>query len=276
MVVVVLLVVGMISLGTFAVVAGMWAVPTLKHLASIMKDSEDPSARCRAAWWLGEHEDRGGVGQCVDGLEDESASVRLVSAWALGEIKDEDAIEPLIDALENDEDVLVREMAALALGEIEDAAAVAVLVRTFEREEDLREAIIWALGEIENRGSRRAGEARVAAFEEMGKRPWRNEQVWAGHLGKRRPKSEHLREILDDLKSRDAEDRRDAALDLGYLGVNKDYDSKDETMDAVDALIVALRDPVPEVRAAACWSLDEINPSRWRGHKKSRGNWRLD
>ena len=278
--VVVLLVVGLISLGTFAVVTAMWAVPTVKHLASVLADSDDPVAQCRAAWWLGEHEDRDGVGECVDGLRDPSASVRLVSAWALGEIKDHAAIDPLIDALANDDDVLVREMAALALGEIEDASAVGALVDAFERDERLRVAIVWALGEIENRGSARAGEARAVAFEEMGKRPWRNEQVWAGHIVKRRATSRSVQLVIEDLHERDADERREAAFELGFLGVHERYDSKDDTIDAVDALIVALRDPVPEVRAAACWSLDEINPSRWGivpgVGKKGRGNWRFD
>jgi HEAT repeat protein len=258
-----MLFVGVLSLGTIAVVAAMWAVPTVRHLAEELRGSDDPVVRCRAAWWLGEHEDRDGVVECVAGLRDESAHVRLVSAWALGEIKDPSAIAPLIEVLESDDDVLVREMAALALGEIEDPSAVDALFDAFERDSDLRGAIVWALGEIENRGSRRAEDARVAAFEDWGKRSWPNEEVWTGRLDKRHPKNENVKVILRDLESRSADTRRDAALSLGYLGIHRGYDSREEIVEAVDALIVALRDSVPEVRAAAVWSLDEINPSRW-------------
>ena len=41
-----------------------------------------------------------------------------------------------------------------------------------------------------------------------------------------------------------------------------DYGSLEESLDAVDGLLEALLDEEPEVRAAAVWSLDEINPSR--------------
>jgi HEAT repeat protein len=266
-----MLLVGTLSLGAVAIVAAKWAVPAVKLLAGELRHSDDPVVRSRAAWWLGEHEDRDGVDLCIDGLRDRSADVRLVSAWALGEIKDRSAIEPLIKVLEDDPDVLVREMAALALGEIEDPSAVEPLATAFERDRELRGAVLWALGEIENSGSRKAAGARTAAFEELGKWPWRNEEVWTGELDKRHPNTRNVGAILKKLQGDYADTRRDAALDLGYLGVRGHYDSESEVERVVDALIETLRDPVPEVRAAAVWSLDEINPSRSAGFRIEHG-----
>jgi HEAT repeat protein len=271
MLLIVILLVGTLSLGAFAVVAAKWAVPAVRQLAGELRDNDDPVVRSRAAWWLGEHEDRDGVSQCIDGLQDESADVRLVSAWALGEIKDRSAIAPLIEVLEDDSDVLVREMAALALGEIEDPRAVDPLMAAFEHDRELRGAVVWALGEIENRGSRSAADARLAAFDEWGRRPWRNDEVWTGDLDESYPDSRNVGAILNQLQSDDSDTRRDAALDLGYLGVRRHYHTESEVERVVDALIVTLRDPVPEVRAAAVWSLDEINPSRSAGYRVEHG-----
>jgi HEAT repeat protein len=69
--------------------------------------------------------------------------------------------------------------------------------------------------------------------------------------------------LLQELRSEDHQSRRDAALSLGILGQGRDYDSTVEKERVVDALLVSMGDPVPEVRAAAVWALDELNPSRW-------------
>jgi beta-lactamase regulating signal transducer with metallopeptidase domain len=254
-----------LPLGMFDVTASEWAVPGVEQLAAQLRNDKNPRERSRAAWWLGEHEDRNGVVPLTEALHDESASVRIAAAWALGEIKDKKAIAPLIDVLEYDDNILVREMAALALGEIEDPSAVDPLVAAFEDDADLRRAVVWALGEIERRGSRSARRARDNAFDTMGQRPWNNEQVWTGDLDGKHPRSMNLPVSLERLNSDDYRTRRDAALSLGFLGVRREYDSTVETERAVDSLLETLGDPVPEVRAAAVWSLDEINPSRWPG-----------
>jgi len=266
----VLLFFAVVSIGAIAVVAGKLKSPEAKQLADELRDSDDPTDRCRAAWWLGEHEGRDGVVWCVDGLRDKDANVRLVSAWALGEIKDRGTIAPLIEVLEEDDDALVREMAALALGEIEDPSAVDALMDAFNRDERLRLAVVWALGEIAGSDSRRAARAREECFESLGRRAWRNEQVWAGELDRHLPPSRDVKDLLDWLQSDDAESRREAALGLGYLGIGHRFESGSEVERAVDALIEALRDQVPEVRAAAVWSLDEINPSRTANYQRDR------
>jgi HEAT repeat protein len=245
-------------------------IPTTRQIIEDLESADDPVVRTRAAWWLGEHEDRKAVRPLIEnGLRDASADVRLVSAWALGEIKDPDAIEPLIESLQDD-DRLVREMAVLSLGEIEDGEAVNALVEAANREENLQEAIVWALGEID---TRKANRARDDVYDALGRKPSRNEEVWAGHLGTR--KSSRALRVHDDVGCKEAvaqfvaqvgdgdvDDRGDAVHNLGSLGVV----GCPETIVAVDVLLTALRDPDPEVRAITVWALDEINPSRWHDH----------
>ncbi len=263
-----------LPLGTFEAFGVKWRIPKTGELIDELRSNPDPLLRRRAAWWLGEHEQLRSVKFLIDALNDESAEVRLVSAWALGEIKDEDSIEPLIETLEEDDDPLVREMAALALGEIENPSAVDPLVEAFEQDEDMRLAVLWALGEIENRGSRKAGRAREDAFDKIDHRSWNNDEVWTGELGDDFPDTRNVRTILTQLWSNQAETRRDAALNLGYLGILHHYESTRETEQVVDALLATLRDPVPEVRAAAVWSLDEINPSRSARIRKIYQTWK--
>ncbi len=235
---------------------GAWEIPPVKRLIDCLKKDDDPLARRRAAWWLGEHESRKAVGPLIDALEDRSSDVRLVAGWALGEIKDTKAIYPLIDVLKRDGDPLVREMAALALGEIEDPDALPPLFRAFDQEEDLRGAIIWALGEIRGEKARLV---RQAAFSKWNRTPKKNEEVWTGNLESGETFSDDMPALLRRLESKDAEERRRAAWNLGFLGI---LDGLDSIEPVVDGLMDALRDPVPEVRAMAIWSLDEVNPSR--------------
>ncbi len=264
------------SLAALAIWAASWRIPSSKELVRELQGDQDPMVRRHAAWWLGEHEYRGAVSALIEALSDESADVRLVAAWALGEIKDEYSIPALVRTLD-DEDLLVREMAVLAIGEIENPSAVPVLSDVFDEEKELRGAVIWALGEI------RGKEARIArdeAFDKWGRRSWKNDQVWAGNLYKdakvrgskeRREVdwphySEDLGKLLDQLRTGSEEERRRAAFNLGLIGVADRWESMPDLEQAVAGLLDALRDPVPEVRAMAIWSLDETNPSRSHRH----------
>lgn len=251
-----------VVVGSFDVTASKWQIPKTGVLITELKDGEVARVRQRAAWWLGEHETWKAVPALVDALGDESAEVRIASAWALGEIKRKKAIAPLVRMLEQDDNVLAREMAALALGEIEDSAAIDALVRAFDDDDALRPAVVWALGEIGNRGGGEALRARDEAIAALGVPHYENEQVWAGSLRGEHATDRAIPELLDQLRSEDAAARRVAALQLGFRGVKHGYDSTVETDPVVDALLDTLTDPVPEVRAAAVWSLDEINPSR--------------
>jgi len=160
-------------------------------------------------------------------------------------------------------------MAVLSLGEIEDPSAVGPLVRTFDEEADLRIAVIWALGEIEGRGSDEARTARRLAFDRLGRQPWSNHQVWAGRLDRNdadriRSNARDFEDLYRLLDSESATDRREAVLAIGLLAKEHPFVTTDDVVRTVDLLLDTLQDPIPEVRAAAVWSLDEVNPSRAR------------
>ena len=64
--------------------------------------SQDPLVRQRAAWRLGEMEDRDALRALSATLSDPDARVRRTSAWALGEIKDDRALDGLARLLEDE------------------------------------------------------------------------------------------------------------------------------------------------------------------------------
>jgi beta-lactamase regulating signal transducer with metallopeptidase domain len=254
-----------LPIGSIAVKKNSWRIPKTKGLIRQLSESKNADERSMAAWWLGEHETRKAVESLVDALEDDARPVRLTAAWALGEIKDRDSIDGLIQALETEKDLLVKEMTILALGEIEHRSAIGALEDAYQSDERVALAVIWALGEIAHR-SDAADEVRDEIIEDLGDRPWRNEQVWAGTLRKKWPRSKDVESLIENLSKEDEDGRCEAAFALGKVGIEQEYETMDEVESAVRALIDALEDPAPEVRAMAVWSLDEINPSR----KKAR------
>ncbi|UCE17681.1 MAG: HEAT repeat domain-containing protein [Gemmatimonadota bacterium] len=267
------------------------SIPVTGDLIMDLEAHRDPIIRQRAAWWLGEHEDHDAVIPLTEALRDGSADVRQVAAWALGEIKDKKSIVPLIWALE-DSDPRVREMAILSLGEIEDPVAIDPLVEISKREKDMRTAVVWALGEIENRGSRKAGWAREEIFADWNWRSWENDQVWAGTLmngplvkrvtdGFRADEgaidyTESVPSLLRRLEDKKPDMRREAAFNCGLIGIRDTWDSLRDIERIVDALLETLRDPEPEVRAMAVWALDEINPSRSHHFRRDRDHYKHD
>jgi len=266
-----LLVLLVLPLGTMAIKENRWSIPDTRGLIKRLSEERNPAERSMAAWWLGEHETRRAVETLLESLKDDSRTVRLTSAWALGEIKDHNSIDGLIEILETDDDLLVREMAVLALGEIENTYAVRALEKAYESDERLALAVVWALGEISKRGDYDANDLREEIIDRLGKRSWRNEEVWTGHLRKRLPRSRDVNELIDELSNKDEDERRMAAFTLGGMGIKQDYETMSEVESAVRALIAALEDSAPEVRAMAIWALDEINPSRKKvSYKNSR------
>lgn len=190
----------------------------------------DPATRQRGAWRLGEAEDGDRVPSLVQALRDPDPGVRVTAAWALGEIKDPSALPPLVELL-SDPDALVREMAVLALGEIEDDEALPALAQVSDAEVDAR-ARQWAEAQIR----RRSG----------------TPEVFAGRFQGIEAGSVDLEGSLRALERGTPDERARAAEALGALG----------SVHAVDALLRALADPEPTVRAHVVWALDEINPSR--------------
>jgi HEAT repeat protein len=242
-----------------------WSVPPVEALIQQLRDDGDPLARRRAAWALGERESCAAVAPLVAALEDPSVDVRLAACWALGEIKDEAAVEGMIRTLETDADPLVREAAALALGEVGHPSPVKALTAAVEREEDLREAVVWALGEILDDSASEAREKLCASWQ---KEPGPHAQVWTGELETADVFSTDVGGLVLQLHADEAYLRRLAACNLGLLGMLDLWESWNEVDVAVDQLLDCLQDPAPDVRAMAIWSLDEINPSHsirdWR------------
>jgi HEAT repeat protein len=236
-----------------------WEPPAVGEAIEDLKDRSDPAAQRLAAYWLGQLDNESdGVLPLIDALQDPSGDVRLVACWALGEIKDARAIDPLVLTMERDSDRLVREMATLAAGEITRAGPIDALVRTFHREENLQRAAIWALGEIHDE---RAAQARRELIALLDQEPWCHQEVWCGDLGDLEVYATDPGQMLEQLGHGDANARRQAAWTLGMVGYLDTWSSWDQLCAAIDRLLDTLRDPVPEVRAMAVWSLDEINPS---------------
>ncbi|UCF05335.1 MAG: HEAT repeat domain-containing protein [bacterium] len=257
-----LIVLIVLPLGSMAIRTNRWIIPDTKGLVRQLSERMNPADRSMAAWWLGEHETKKAVYPLVDALTDDARIVRLTSAWALGEIKDRDSIDGLIETLETDQDLLVREMAVLALGEIEDPSAVEALKDAYESDERLALAVVWALGEIARRNGDDADDLRDEIMDNLGKRHWKNEEVWTGTLKRKLRRSRDVENLIENLVKGDEDNRLEAAFNLGVLGIKQDFETTNEVESAVGALIAALEDPAAEVRAMAIWALDEINPSR--------------
>ena len=245
---------------------------SLQQMIAALDDSE-AQVRKRAAWSLGEREDRRAVERLIRALQDPDPEVRAMASWALGEIKDRRALQPLQAALK-DSDVRDREMAAMALGELEDRRAVPALTGLLDDPAmDVRSAAVWALGEI---GGQQAWQhviealadsgaaVRLQAAEVLGRRQVREAlpsllksladpeppvRAQAAHsLGWLRS-SEALPGLLGSLVDPASSVRRESATALGRIGDPQ----------SVDALIRTLRDQEAQVRAQAVWALDEIS-----------------
>jgi phycocyanobilin lyase alpha subunit len=109
---------------------------TLEQALANLQQTEDPSARYYAAWWLGRFRVGGdaALNGLRDALQDESDRspdggypVRRNAARALGKLNRPEAVPDLIACLAC-EDFYVREAAARSLGQLGQAAAIAPLV----------------------------------------------------------------------------------------------------------------------------------------------------
>lgn len=234
-----------------------WDVPSTSDAMDDLQRGRNEE-RLRAAWWLAEHESSRGTGPLIAALDDSDADVRLVSAWALGEIKDKAAIDPLIETLKTDRDPFVREMAVLSLGEIESRRALDVLREARERSDDLAKPVAWAEGEILQEGTKQVWAGEAVKITDIVREHGRIISLKVRGLDY----SEEVDRLLVQLHSSSPKKRREAALNLGLLGMADRYESLNDIESVVDGLIAALRDSEPEVRARAVWALDEINPSR--------------
>ncbi len=129
-----------------------------EKVAGCLEDlkNSDSEVRLRAAWHLGDLEERSTVPELIDALKDNDPRVRGMAAWAMGEIKGLEPLAPLL-AASNDENVYAREMIIKAIGELESTDALDCLKRALNDESpNVRYAAVWALGELRHDDAFRA------------------------------------------------------------------------------------------------------------------------
>ena len=245
---------------------------TYGRMIKDLKD-RDPEVQKRAAWALGDREDKEAVPALITTLKDKNPEVRAMAAWALGEIKDERAIEPLIEALD-DRDDYAREMIIRGLAEHQEEETVSSIAAFMEDENPyVRIAVVWAMGEI---GGTEAFTVAVEASRDKSPKV----REWSMHVLAEFDTERGLSTLLDRLKDREANVRTAAASSLGRLGLRSGVtgliqaltDSESQVrLDAalalgqigdsraLDPLIRLLRDKDPDVRSMAVWALDEIS-----------------
>jgi HEAT repeat protein len=203
---------------------GPVAVPRLSE--ALLEDRTPDIARGYAAMALAQIADRNDtvIATLTEALEDPSANVRMSAAEALGHAGAlaKPASAKLIEiSIDSRESVLVREFAISALAKIAPGDAT------------VEEALVYAVSD----GNPRIYEAAVNALLRM--RLWR-EGAPSVHS--------RVAELISELEGGSA-----AAADaLGLIG--------DEAKAAVPALITALEDADPEMRAAALVALERIGP----------------
>ena len=243
---------------------GPEAVPVL--IAALADRSE--KVRHVAADALGQIGDPRAVPPLAAALKDEAEEVRSEAADALGRLDDRTAVPALIEAL-GDGEPSVRRAAAGALGNLSrparqgdagasparqgDAAAnadaVPALIKALEdTDNEVREAAIRALGDS---GDPRVVSVLVAAIRPPGRHGY-DPATNALHTLDIPDKAALLRPSLA---------HADAVVRAAVVGVVIGKAGRDALPDA----LAALKDPAPEVRAAAAGGLGSIDDSARRG-----------
>ncbi|PSQ40169.1 hypothetical protein BRD13_00430 [Halobacteriales archaeon SW_5_70_135] len=234
-------------------------VESVEDAVERLEAGPDPERRHRdgAAGWEGW---TAAVEPLVDRLVAGEERTRGRAATALGWVGDEAAVDPLVGRLRADGSDRVRERAAVALGEIGDADAADALAAALETEPNasVRRAVAGALVAC--------GEVETAA------------EVVERHDGPDREAT--VRQVVRAMADGDRERARARAAAVEFLLTGAPLhrrvaaeclDPGDD--DARSALVAALDDADPEVRAATATTLGE-----WlRGGNTDDGStlWRL-
>ena len=286
-----------------------WSVGPREADLMASLDSMDPVVRRDAVWSLAVRGSSGARAALVERLHDVDPSTRGVAAWGLGKLGDRAAVAPLLAAL-RDDDAHVREMAVLALGDLRDPRAVPALAplaadpehgvravmtvalrqirgepaaealaRLVKNDPDAHTRVMaaTALGRFESRGRMAALEAALAdpAAEVRATAAWTIETI-----GSRASVPRLLAALASerDIEASDAfihalgASKEPAAVD-GLVRALADTVPQlresaahmlgmlgDER--AVEPLIAATRDPDHEVRLTAVWALDALEQNR--------------
>jgi HEAT repeat protein/beta-lactamase regulating signal transducer with metallopeptidase domain len=238
----------------------------------------DPATRGVAAWGLGKLGDRAAVAPLLAALRDDDAHVREMAVLALGDLRDPRAV-PALAPLAADPEHGVRAVMTVALREIRGEPAAEALARLVKNDPDAHTRVMaaTALGRFESRGRMAALEAALAdpAAEVRATAAWTIETI-----GSRAAVPRLLAALAFE---RDTE-ARDALIHA--LGASKDPAAVDGLVRAladtvpqlresaahmlgmlgderaVEPLIAATRDPDHEVRLTAVWALDALEQNR--------------
>jgi HEAT repeat protein/beta-lactamase regulating signal transducer with metallopeptidase domain len=252
--------------------AKIWETKSLKNLIQDLKN-HNPKEQKRAAWALGDREDKKAVPALIEALKDKNPEIRGMAAWALGEIKEMRALSPLIEALPDENDY-TREMIIKAVGELMNERGVEPLVVFLDdKNQDVRAAAVWALGEIPCQESQDAilsvlddSSALVRDSVVIALAKFQNQQSVKNLIPMLKDRETKIRErtafelgilkekqavdaLIESLKDKEVNVRFSAAIALGKIG--------DST--ALDSLMELLRDENARVRDAVVWALDEIS-----------------
>jgi HEAT repeat protein/beta-lactamase regulating signal transducer with metallopeptidase domain len=238
----------------------------------------DPSTRGVAAWGLGKLGDRAAVAPLLAALRDKDAHVREMTVLALGDLRDPRAV-PALAPLAADPEHGVRAVMTVALREIRGEPAAEALARLVRNDPDAHTRVMAAsaLGRFESGGRRAALEAALAdpAAEVRATAAWTIETIGSRASVPR---------LLAGLASERDTEARDAFIHA--LGASEDPAAVDGLVRAladtvpqlresaahmlgmlgderaVEPLIAATRDPDHEVRLTAVWALDALEQSR--------------
>jgi HEAT repeat protein/beta-lactamase regulating signal transducer with metallopeptidase domain len=238
----------------------------------------DPSTRGVAAWGLGKLGDRAALEPLVAVLRDDDAHVREMAVLALGDLRDPRAV-PALAPLAADPEHGVRAVMTVALREIRGEPAAEALARLVRNDPDAHTRVMAAsaLGRFESNGRRAALEAALAdpAADVRATAAWTLQTIGSRASVPR---------LLAALAAEDDIEARDAFIHA--LGASEDPAAVDGLVRAladtvpqlresaahmlgmlgderaVEPLITATRDPDHEVRLTAVWALDALEQSR--------------
>jgi HEAT repeat protein len=243
------------ALAEALVAQGRGAVPFLSRLL----ESAHHNARLWASWSLGRVGGADAAAALAGALEDRRSDVRQQAAAALGEIADPTLVDALVRALSH-RDPDTRRAAAAALSGFNDEKVLTPLESaTRDIDEGVQRAAVGALARIgtvsaalrlkaavesERKGVR---EAALAAARSTSLHPRDTREsvalaVLRGDYTAAATEGEAaLPALLDAIQSKDAERRAGAVRAMERL----------RSVDAIQSLVLALRDPVRAVRDSA-------------------------
>ncbi|WP_428011751.1 HEAT repeat domain-containing protein [Baaleninema sp.] len=229
---------------------------TIEQAIANLKQTQDPSTRYYAAWWLGKFRVRenAAIEALIESLSDEidrspdgGYPLRRNAAKALGKLGDSRAVPPLIESL-SCSDYYVRESAAQALEELRDAQAVPALVKLLEGGV---EAAVFVPGKphlvqpydavLEALGALHATETIPSVMPFLEHPVPRVQYAASRALYQLTGDTQYGDRLVKALRERDLQLRRSALMDLGAIGYLDAAKPISETLAENSLKLIALK-----------------------------------